>query len=201
METIERRTIIEGLTIEDRGEKGKGITGLGIVFNKRSVNLGGFVEVIKPEAVNGIEWNDTVSMTNHDPNFVLGRFPDTLNVKVESDGVRYIIEPSELSYYRDLVTSVGRGDIKGSSFGFVVERGGEEWTEDENGVVVRTIIKLRKVFDISPVVFPAYPDTTAAKRSLDEFLKGKKVERKYFMPRGIAEREIEILNLNKSIVK
>lgn len=194
METIERR-YIDGLSVEDRAEKGKGITGLGIVFNKRSVNLGGFVEIIKPEAVSGVDWNDTVSMINHDPNRTVGRVPDTLTIKVENEGVRYIIEPSDLSYYRDLVTSVSRGDIKGSSFGFIVERNGEEWTEDENGVVVRTITKLRKVYDISPVVFPAYPDTTAAKRSLDEFMKSKNIPVEKTFSRSRAEKEIAINKL------
>jgi uncharacterized protein len=194
MEAIERR-YIDGLTVEDRGEgKDKGITGLGIVFNHRSVNLGGFVEVIKPEAMNGIELNDIVSMVNHDPNKVVGRSPDTLGVKIEPDGVRYTIEPSETSTYKDLAISVTRGDIKGSSFGFIVERNGEDWTEDENGIMVRTITKFRKIFDLSPVVFPAYSDTTVAKRSMDEFLQTKNQEVKQFS-RGRAEKELEIIKL------
>jgi len=196
MEQIERRQIVEGLQIEDRGEgKEKGITGLGIVFNKRSVNLGGFVEIIKPEAVRDIDWTDVVSMVNHDSNRTVGRNPDTLSIKVEKNGVRYTIEPSELSYYRDLSISVSRGDIKGSSFGFMVETDGEDWTEDESGLVVRTITKFRKIYDISPVVFPAYPDTTAAKRSLDAYMDAKKPKNTY--PIGLARRKFEVLKIKK----
>lgn len=195
---IERRIIESGFQIEERAEGKKGITGLGIVFDKRSVNLGGFVEIIKPEAVKEIDWNDTVSMTNHDPNFVIGRSPDTLKVKVEDEGVRYTVEPSEKTTYKDLVISIERKEIKGSSFTFLVERNGEEWSEDENGVMVRTITKLSKVYDLSPVVFPAYPDTTVAKRSMEEFKKTlnkeEKAEEKSY-PIGLAEREVEFLNL------
>lgn len=198
METIERRQVIEGLCIEDRGEgKEKGITGLGIVFNKRSVNLGGFVEVIKPESVVGIDWNDVVSMVNHDTNMVVGRSPNTLKISVDEIGVRYNIEPSEKTIYRDLMIDVTRGDIKGSSFGFTVEKNGEDWKEDDNGVMVRTITKFRRIYDLSPVVFPAYPDTTAAKRSMEDFLKSKRQEIKQFS-RGRAEKELEIFKLKRN---
>lgn len=182
---IERRFYDQSdsrVIIEDRGEGKKAVSGLGIVFNKRSINLGGFVEVIKPEAVEGIDWNDVVSMTNHDPNFVMGRSPKTMTPKVTSEGVEYHIEPSEDTDYKNLVIRVEREDIKGSSFGFTVEKNGEDWAEDESGVMVRTITKFRKIYDLSPVVFPAYKDTDnhtkVAKRSMEEFKNKREEETK-----------------------
>jgi hypothetical protein len=39
--------------------------------------------------------------------------------------------------------------------------------------MIRTLIRANEVFDFSPVTFPAYPDATVAKRSLDKYLEGK----------------------------
>jgi phage head maturation protease len=45
-----------------------------------------------------------------------------------------------------------------------------EWTK-QGDRDYRTIRKVKRVFDASPVTFPANPDTTAAKRSLEDYQK------------------------------
>ncbi len=212
-ENIERRYISQedsNVMIEDRGEGKKAIKGLGIVFNKRSLNLGGFVEIIKPEAVKNIDWNDTVSMTNHDPNHVLGRSPKTMKATVTKQGVEYNNEPSEATDYKDLVIKIERGDIKGSSFGFRIAPKGDNWYEDEEGVLVREVNNIQKVYDLSPVAFPAYPDTNghvsaSTKRSMDEFIANKEEkkpenedttnEKREKLPVGLAKKQFEVLQL------
>jgi phage head maturation protease len=60
-----------------------------------------------------------------------------------------------------------RGDINQSSFAFRVSKDGEDWAEDDEGVVVRTIHKMQRLFDVSPVSMPAYPDAGSAVRSMN----------------------------------
>jgi phage head maturation protease len=69
---------------------------------------------------------------------------------------------------------LGRTDVDGASFGFIVAE--DEWRERKDGMVERTITKFERLFDISPVTFPAYPDTAVATRSLQTFVAALKDE-------------------------
>lgn len=199
---IERRQITEGLKVETRADGKKGISGLGIVFNRRSVDLGGWREEISPSAVEGIDFrsSEIVSAVNHDLNYVVGRAPDTLDITVEADGVRYFIPESNDPDYRSLESKVERGIIKGSSFAFNVAPEGDSWREDADGTIVRTVKRFMGVYDLSPVVRPAYPDTTAAKRSFDAFKaeKNKTEDITPAIPTERARKEFEYLKLKKS---
>jgi phage head maturation protease len=73
---------------------------------------------------------------------------------------------------------VQRGDIKGSSFMFKIADGGQRWEEQEDKTYKRYISKFASVRDMGPVDNPAYPDTTAAKRDLDEFISKNSEEEK-----------------------
>lgn len=146
----------------------KMIEGHAIVFNSESNDLGGFRETIKPEAMNGADVSDVVALFNHDPNRILGRTPKTLSLSVDDKGLRYSITPP--SSEDKLVESIERNDVRGSSFAFSVAEGGDEWLEptEKDGLWRRTITKFERIFDVSPVVRPAYSatDTEVAKRSL-----------------------------------
>jgi phage head maturation protease len=48
----------------------------------------------------------------------------------------------------------------------------DTWTHDrESDEYTRTIDEVENLYELGPVVMPAYPDTTAAQRSFDEFKK------------------------------
>jgi HK97 family phage prohead protease len=144
------------------------ISGYGSVFSKRSENLGGFREVIAPGAFDSVLNDDVRAFFNHDHNFILGRSTNgTLRLSVDDEGLRYEIDAPQTQTIRDLVLApMQRGDINQSSFAFRVSRDGEEWAEDDEGVVVRTIHKMQRLFDVSPVSMPAYPDGGSAVRSM-----------------------------------
>ncbi|MCO7225768.1 HK97 family phage prohead protease [Pleionea sp. CnH1-48] len=144
------------------------ITGYAAVFNSLSENLGGFREQIESDAFNEVLENDVRALFNHDQNFVLGRSQSgTLKLSVDETGLHYEITPPDTQTVRDLVLEpMARGDISQSSFAFTVED--DDWREDDEGRIVRTIKKVRSLLDVSPVTYPAYTDTTSAKRSLDE---------------------------------
>lgn len=158
------------------------IRGVAIVFDSLSENLGGFRETIKPEAVDRTlrEGLDVRALADHDSGKVLGRTKaGTLQLRKDKRGLSIIIEPDpEISYAKDLMRSVSRGDISGMSFGFRVMEGGDDWREDpETGMPIRDVFDMR-ISEVSVVAFPAYQatDVMVSQRSLNalrEFTKAK----------------------------
>lgn len=163
----ERRFLTQEIVVDEVGNPK--IVGYAAKFSpSRSSDLGGFVEEISPDAftasLNDSE-NDCVALFNHDHNHVLGReSAGTLRLSVDGTGLKYEIDPPDTTVARDLITSMKRKDIKNSSFGFYCLR--DSFKEDrKTGDLVRTIHEAR-VFDVSPVVFPAYKDATSQVRAL-----------------------------------
>ena len=156
-------------TIELRGDDGEQrISGYAAVFNTLSDNLGGFREKIAPGAFDSVMDDDVRALFNHEPHMILGRTTaDTLQLEVDDHGLRYRIDPPDTQYARDLVKSIERKDVTQSSFAFWVED--DKWDEDDEGRVIRTIKQFRRLYDISPVTYPAYPDTSVAARSCDQY--------------------------------
>jgi phage head maturation protease len=69
--------------------------------------------------------------------------------------------PPDVTYARDLLVSIERGDVSGMSFGFRVTK--QEW--DESGDILKRKILEVELFDVSPVTYPAYPQTDVALRA------------------------------------
>lgn len=177
---LEIRTFVDARVVlgDDRRLRGHAI-----VFNRRSVNLGGFFEIIAPEAIdrNLREALDVRALVDHDTAKVLGRTKSgTLIQKKDRKGLHIDVDPPNTSYARDLIEVVDRGDVSGMSFRFRVMPDGSSWDLDEDGNLVRTVTDM--IYDeVSFVTFPAYEDTdvTVAKRSMQAFqatLGGGRVE-------------------------
>ena len=147
------------------------ITGYAAVFNKLSEDLGYFREKIEPGAFKAaIKISDARALFNHNPDYVLGRQSnETLRLKEDDKGLYMEVDPPDTQFIRDLVIApIERGDIREQSFGFIVES--DKWEnldEKSDKEPIRTILKIAELFDVSPVTFPAYPDTAVAVRSLD----------------------------------
>jgi hypothetical protein len=167
---IERRIIKTKIEVRAEGEGDQPtIVGHGAVFNSLSDDLGGFREMIMPGAFSeAVESDDVRALFNHDPNLILGRnISGTLRLAEDGVGLNYEIDPPETQYAKDLMVSIQRGDVDQSSFGFrVIE---ESWRQpdDENPLPTRILHKVR-LFDVSPVTFPAYPATNVSMRALDK---------------------------------
>lgn len=184
------------LQVETRGEgdaKREVIVGCAIKYNTRSQLLGWFVEQIDERALDEADMSDVVALFNHDVNQVLGRSSSgTLTLEKRSDGLYYVIDPP--AYASNIMEMIKRKDVRGSSFQFSLEPGGADWDIDpETGTEVRTVKKIKRLYDVSPVVFPAYldTDTEVAKRSHEEF---KKEQRK-----ASYEVELELLKLEEEL--
>ena len=143
--------------------------GAAIVYNSRSENLGGFVEIIRPGAVRDVLARDpdTRALFNHDASMVLGRTrAGTLVLEDREADLDYEFDAPDTSYARDLRVLLGRGDVNQSSFAFRVAPDAVEWDEDpDSGLLVRVIHRLSALYDVSPVTYPAYPAASSGLRS------------------------------------
>ena len=168
----EIRNVQLPLSVETR-EGGKPvIRGMAARYNVRSVNLGGFTEEIRPGAFDAVmkaEGRNVVGLFNYESNLVLGtERAGTLRLAATTDGLAYEIDPPESR--RDVVELIQRGDVWGSSFAFTVAKDGDDWTTDDNGGHLRYIRQVEGLYDVGPVLTPAYQDTSVAVRSLEKHL-------------------------------
>lgn len=189
----ERRFVtVTDLQAEERADGQGIITGHAAVFNQLSEDLGGFREMIAPGAfTDTILADDVRALFNHDGNFVLGRNKaGTLELAEDSIGLAVRIKPPATQWAKDLLVSMKRGDITQMSFGFQVVKDGQKWMRDGTNVI-RSLLKLR-LFDVSPVTFPAYPQTDASVRSYQEFLEGEKRATDEEVQRALDYRDREL---------
>jgi len=166
---LERRDLAfeadDELVVEQRADGRAVIRGYAVVYNRLSLDLGGFRERILPGAFDKMlsrqrGRRDLVSYFNHNPDILLGRESSgTLKVFSDDKGVGFEVTPP--STRADVLELVGRRDVKGASFAFTVEKGGESFTTDEGGRAIREI-REAQMYELGPVVTPAYPSTSAA---------------------------------------
>lgn len=168
---IERRYLtIAEVEIREADGKPPLIRGYAAVFDRESQDLGGFREIVKPGAFRASldAKDDVIATIDHEPSRLLGRRASgTLDLIEDERGLRFEVQPPDTTYARDLAASMRRGDIKGASFGFIVNRDGQQWLTTRDGQRVRELRSVR-LLDVAVVGNPAYPDASAAVRSLDQ---------------------------------
>jgi len=153
-------------------EKGKTLVGHAATFNQ-VYDLGQFEEQIDPGAFDkALERDDVRALWNHDPNIVLGRIKaGTLRLSKDETGLVSEIDlPESATAVRE---AIERGDVDQMSFGFSVED--ERWEKRDGKTDLRTILQAR-LYDVSPVTYPANPNTDIALRSRDEWAEQREAE-------------------------
>ena len=166
---VEKRSYAGEVRAESRDDEPTHIIGYGSVFNTMSEVMWGFREIIMPGAFDDVLEDDVRGLFNHDPNFILGRSKaGTLSLSVDETGLKYDIIAPDNPTIRDLVIApLKRGDITQSSFAFKIARNGDEWYENDDGVIIREIHKISRLYDVSPVTYPAYQEASSTARSLE----------------------------------
>lgn len=184
IKTAEREIRILTERVEIRAaEDGSGeyIEGYALKFNRWSETMGGFFmpkfkERINPKALEKTDFSDVVARFNHDENFPLARTGvegdiGKLELIVDSVGLKYRFKPTDTSYARDLMVNLRAGVVNKSSFAFSMpdDDQSEEWKYNEQeGIYEREILNIEKLWDVAPVVHPAYPDTVVGTRSKEK---------------------------------
>jgi HK97 family phage prohead protease len=180
IENAERRFFVAPVTIEKREGDAQGpsvIEGFAAKFNSRT-NIGDFFEEeLLPGAFDDVLNDDVRCLFNHNPNYILARSINgkgTLTLSVDDEGLKYRYETPNRSYAKDLEDAIASGDVSQSSFAFMAKE--VIWTERSEGLDLRQIVKVRNLYDVSPVTYPAYQDATVGKRSLDTYKDQKEID-------------------------
>lgn len=147
---------------------GRRFYGHAAVFNRRTwigSKRWGFWEEIAPGAFARTLSNgaDVRLLVNHDPNLVAARTKaGTLRLAEDTIGLATDADMADVSYVRDLVVLLDRGDVSQMSFAFVPVAWEYAEAEDGNDLFRITEVEL---YDVSIVTYPAYEDTDAGLRS------------------------------------
>jgi HK97 family phage prohead protease len=170
----EKRYFDANVMVEQReGAESREVILRAAVFGKLSKRLSwGFVEKIEEGAFDGADMSDVVACLNHNKDILYARTGSgTLKLETDGEGLKGVFDAPATTAGNDLLVMVQRGDIRKASFEFIVDK--DRWVNDPEHGEMRIIEKFRKIYDISPVVFEAYPDTDVAKRSFEEYKKAE----------------------------
>ena len=160
--------------------EGKTIEGYAIVFNQRSEVMAAkagsevrlFVEIVDPLSINEtfLMSSDIRALIEHNRERLLARYNKgvgTLSLTIDEHGLRYSFEAPNTTDGDYAVEMVKRGDISGSSFGFIAKNEDTLWTKEGN-LWVRTIKRFSLLREITLTTDPAYTQTEVSVRSIDE---------------------------------
>lgn len=155
----------EGVMLRSAPDKGRTIGGYAARFDCRSLDLGGFKEIVTPEFFNKSLSDDcpgVVARFNHQDNYLLGATRSgTLRIYKDKLGLQYDVDLPRCR--EDVLEMVERRDLAHSSFAF--QTYADEWRAGESGYPIRMLMS-GKLIDVAPVTVPAYPDATVGLRSL-----------------------------------
>lgn len=143
------------------------VEGYAVVFDKFSVDLGGFREIIHKGAITEelVRNSDIFCRLNHEDLFIYARSnkgKGDLQLTLDDKGLKYKFMIPDIYYGETLQWFVYRGDLCKSSFAFGldVNPDNEFWEWDENQqTAIRHIYHIDALYDVSPVWVPAYNDT------------------------------------------
>jgi HK97 family phage prohead protease/HK97 family phage major capsid protein len=135
------------------------IVGYAAVFNQET-DLGYFREMITPGAFDDVMNDDVRLLLNHDGAPLARTTNGTLSLSVDDEGLRYEGVLSDTTQGRDLYKMIQRGDITQSSFAFTISE--QSWNKDKS---LRSIDKVGRLLDVSPVTYPAYAQASVMARS------------------------------------
>lgn len=176
-------------------EESRKVEGYALVFNSQSEDLG-FYETISPDAITDetIRKSDVMCLLDHDKNRgILARSrygKGSLKLSVDDKGLKYEFEAPKTALGDELLEMLRRGDINQSSFAFSIAEGGDKWEKKDNNYY-RTITKIERLYDVSPVYIPAYSSTSVGCRNFDDFK--SKIEYIEKLEKELEENNFEII--------
>ena len=153
-------------------QESRTIVGYAAKFERWSEPIRGwFKEHIARDAFSECDVTDVIMCFNHNIDSILARTTSgTLTISTDDEGLRFEFEAPATTMGNDMLELVRRGDISKCSFKFTVEEDEWRYADKDNGLEYdeRTIRRIGKLYDVSLVVYPAYSDTEAGVRHLEE---------------------------------
>ena len=151
---------------EKNEQHGTFITGTPIVFDQ-DTDMGWYQERIDHQALAGTDLKDVRFLIGHNTSMIpLARSRNnnensTMQLMVTDRGmeIRVDLDTENNAEARALYSAVQRGDMSGMSFMFTVDTDRDIWEDTDTDYPKRTIMSIRKVFEVSAVAFPAYEQT------------------------------------------
>lgn len=164
----------------------KKLSGYAIVWNTPSKDLGGFKEVVSPDALKGVDLSNVLMLNDHDYTQVLASVKaGTLKLTPDDKGLHFDATLPDTTTANDVFANVQAGNLDSCSFSFDVDDGSDKWDKDDQGNITRTINQIKDLFDVSVVAVPAYDSTNVDAndagnknvnvntRSYEQFIKGE----------------------------
>ena len=153
---------------DDEGEKSYRVQGYASTFEPYKLfDDDGieFFERIAPDAFNDADMTDVVFLRDHEGRVLARTKNGAITLSVDNFGLFSDTDLGLTEASREMYEDIQTGNYSQMSFSFVVAK---DHYEEEARKVTRVIDKIRKVFDVSAVAFPANPSTNigVAYRSL-----------------------------------
>lgn len=167
--TETRELVTDGIEIREDEDGNRTLSGYAVKWEKKSHVLGywrKFREQFKKGAfATSLENDDQRFLWSHDTSQVLGRTKNkTLRLEEDATGLRFELDLPQTTLGNDTFETIKRGDVDGVSFGFSMLD--DEMDEPDDDLPLRTV-KKAKLFEVSAVAFPAYPDSQVSARGYD----------------------------------
>lgn len=120
-----------------------------------------YMERIAPDALVGADLSDVILQYDHAGKVLARKSNGTLVLDpTDPHGLFVAADLSKSAEARNLYEEIQNGLISGMSWAFVVEK-----DEYDRATHTRTILKIKKVYDVSAVSIPANSDTNISARS------------------------------------
>ena len=152
-----------------------------------------YSERIEPTAFDGADLSDVVFRIDHTGRVYARSSAGTVQVWADEHGLAQRTDLGKTQMARDVFADIEAGNYPKMSFAFVVAEDGDSY---DKATHTRTIHRIAKVFDVSPVVFPANPGTELGVATRDYFngvIEAEKAERLEREAREKQKQKIRIL--------
>lgn len=159
-------------TVEENPEPDYTVEGYACTFNEpyELWSFDGYTvrEQVDPDAFKECDMSDVIMQFDHQGRVFARLSNNTLQLNTDEHGLRMSANLGGTETGRQLYDEIKGGYITKMSFGFTVDEDKREVTENrETGTVdvLRTITKIRKLYDVSAVSLPANDGTEISARS------------------------------------
>ena len=155
-----------------------------------------YKEKIMPTAFDGADLSDVVFRVDHEGRVYARTSAGTLELWTDAHGLGQRTDLSRTAAARELFADIEAGNYPKMSFAFTVAEDGDEYDKKTH---TRTINRIAKVFDVSPVSFPANPGTELSVSTRDYFDGVIEAERAERLAKEEHDKKVKELKLRLSL--